>query len=289
MKERKTVIKPSLEEAFKNGWKDFRIIFISAPCGCGKTTAAKEMLRRNSISYYEADVKKADFLESMPERCVTVLADDIQECSVDFSDRICNAVRYYPDIHFILLSRGSVPSWLMPFKLTGLLCTITMEDLLLDQKSSQAMLASMGITVSSAEMYNIQKDFNGYTAALTILAGYMQNGCRYSDAVLENVKKELFKYYDAMVFFRFSDDMRSFLRNVAPFESFNVEFARIVSGDSSAGHLVEILVNDTTMLEAVDRDNYRFRPIFSEYLRFRMQYDLSEESIRELYSRAALY
>ena len=39
------VIKPSLREQFLQGWAQCRVIFFSAPCGFGKSTAATALLR----------------------------------------------------------------------------------------------------------------------------------------------------------------------------------------------------------------------------------------------------
>ena len=38
------VIKPSLREQFLQGWAQCRVIFFSAPCGFGKSTAATALL-----------------------------------------------------------------------------------------------------------------------------------------------------------------------------------------------------------------------------------------------------
>ena len=49
------VIKPSLREQFLQGWAQCRVIFFSAPCGFGKSTAATALLSHHKTCVFSAE------------------------------------------------------------------------------------------------------------------------------------------------------------------------------------------------------------------------------------------
>ena len=49
------VIKPSLREQFLQGWAQCRVIFFSAPCGFGKSTAATALLSNHKTCVFSAE------------------------------------------------------------------------------------------------------------------------------------------------------------------------------------------------------------------------------------------
>ena len=49
------VIKPSLREQFLHGWAQCRVIFFSAPCGFGKSTAATALLSNHKTCVFSAE------------------------------------------------------------------------------------------------------------------------------------------------------------------------------------------------------------------------------------------
>ena len=71
------ILAPKLEELFLSCWESGRVIFFSAPCGCGKTTAADALLRGHHVCRWNA--ADTDFAAARPGAgCDAVLADDLQ-------------------------------------------------------------------------------------------------------------------------------------------------------------------------------------------------------------------
>lgn len=283
------IIKPSLEEIFLTGWEQFRVILFSAPCGCGKTTTATALLAGHTV--FMLNAVDAEFLpENIPPDCDAVLVDDLQYLlESERREKLCDLIRTRTDLHFVLLSRGYLPGWLMPFQFAGILLTIETEALLFDRATAQRMLDSRGITVRPVEMSAIAQDLKGYPIAMSILCRKLNEGKEYSVDILNAVKRELFIYFEEAVYRRFEPSLRQLLISLAPFESFCLELAKMVSGDPHAGELLGIIQRDTTMLLFDGLDTYRFRPIFRGFLMWELQQALTDAEQRILYSRAALY
>ena len=53
------VIKPSLREQFLQGWAQCRVIFFSAPCGFGKSTAATALLSNHKTCVFRQKTRNS--------------------------------------------------------------------------------------------------------------------------------------------------------------------------------------------------------------------------------------
>jgi len=283
------IIKPSLEEIFLTGWEHYRIILFSAPCGCGKTTTATALLSGHAVCTLNA--ADSEFLpENITPDCDAVLVDNLQYLlEPERREALCNLIRSQTDLHFVLLGRRPVPGWLMPFQFAGILLTIETLTLNFDRSTAQRMLESRGIAVSPVELSAIQRDLKGYPIAMDILCRKLKDGAIYSVDILNAIKRELFIYFDEAVYRNFEAPLQRLLMSLAPFESFHLELAKMISGDPRVGKLLGIVQRDTTMLLFDGLDTYHFWPIFHEFLMWELHQTLTDAEQHILYSRAALY
>lgn len=281
-------INPELEEVFQSNWKRYRLTLFSAPCGCGKTTAAHALLAGHTLAEVTGgDGKLADL--NLPKNCDVLLVDDLQLMPIAEQQLLCALIESQRDLHFVLLGRGPVPGWLMPYRLAGEMQVFGTQNLLMERVTARKMLESRGVMVTGSEMTDIQRDINGYPVALELLIPHLAPDKPYSPLVLAAVKRELFAYYDESVFRRFPPPLRRLLLDVAPFEQFDVEFAKMVSGNPRAGELMSHVLRDTSMLQFDGVDTCHFWPIFREFLLWEYEHELSVIEQRALYGRAALY
>lgn len=102
------VIKPSLREQFLQGWAQCRVIFFSAPCGFGKSTAATALLSNHKTCVFSAE--DPEFLhEPVPKNVDAIVIDSLPALK-DPEDQqtLCAWIRENPELHFVILSRGGV-------------------------------------------------------------------------------------------------------------------------------------------------------------------------------------
>ncbi|MCI2056648.1 MAG: LuxR C-terminal-related transcriptional regulator [Oscillibacter sp.] len=281
------IIKPELRKLVQDGWARCRVLFFSAPCGFGKTTVAAALLEGRTVQSLSA----ADGLPAaLDPKCEVVLLDDVQllrDCAEQ--EKLCGWMRTNREIHFVLLSRGIVPGWLLPFQFSGFMCTIESAAFLWEPSETEQYLAQCGISVSPAEAAAIQTATNGYALAMALLCHQMQKGVEFSQAVVDKVRRELFLHFETAVYRRFELPMRQVLISLAPFEQFNLELAQMVSGEIRVGELLSNLRRDTTMLLSDGRDQYHFWPIFQQFLLWELSQEYSIPEQQAVYSRAGLY
>lgn len=282
-------IKPSLEEMFFKGLKQNQIIIFSAPCGFGKTTIAKTLLSKYKV--HEINVFNSVLLPNyIPKKCNVVMVDDLQYfLDPNQQKELCDLIRSRGDLKFILMTRGHVPGWLMPFQFAGIMLTIEEDKMYFDYETSKKMLKSQGIEVSKSQINKIMKHTDGYPVAMDIICRKLKDGLDYNKEFLNKGRRELFFYFEEAIFLRFEVAIRLLLLSLAPFESFNLELAKIVSGDPRAGEFVGIIYRDAKMLKLDKDNNYKFWPFFRQFLMWELQKKLTDAEQLMLYSRAALY
>ena len=283
------IVKLSTTQAFETLWKRGRVLFFSAPCGFGKTVVAEALLSGREVLRLSAD--SADFsLPSVEADWQILLLDDLQDMQEEQDwNALCELIRTCPDRRFVLLSRGTPPGCLMAFQYTGLMTVLEADDLLFDGDDVRRLLRLYGVEAADSEIDGIRKESIGYPLGVAITARHLSGGKHFSPEIVARVFREVFLYFETAIYRRFDLPVRRFLLELAPFESFDLEMARMVSGDPRAGDLLDWLLRYTTMFRCDDRQHYHFWSGFREFLLWEMEREYTEEKRRALLSRGGLY
>ena len=283
------IVKPSVQQRFDGFMQRGRVLFFSAPCGFGKTTLAGELLRGKNV--LRLDASAADFSLAVPaDGWDILLIDDMQHMQEEHDwQALCELIRSEPAKRFVLLSRGAPPGCLTAFRYSGLMTTLEADDLLFDREDIRRFFDADGIAVTEGEISGILKESIGYPLGIAVTARCMAGGKPFSPETAARAYREVFTYFEAAIYRRFDLPVRRFLLELAPFERFSLEMARMVSGDPRAGALLDWLLSSTTMLRYDDARHFRFWPQFRAFLLWELEREYSEEKRRALFSRGALY
>ena len=291
------IIKPSIAAQFQRFLQQERVLFFSAPCGFGKTALAEALLDSmpgNSMDRYRMrrlNAGAADFaIPSAAEDWDILLIDDLQLLQEERDlQTLCELIRTGAERRFVLLSRGAPPGSLMAFQYAGLMTVLEAEDLLFDQNDIRVLLQNCGITTTDNELAAIRQESIGYPLGVNIIARYMSGGRPFSKEIVAKGYREVFSYFEAAVYRRFDLPMRRFLLELAPFEQFDLEMARMVSGDPHAGDLLDWLLHNTTMLRCEDLHTFSFWPQFRAFLLWQMGREYNDEKRKAIFGRGGLY
>ena len=291
------IIKPSIAAQFQRFLQQERVLFFSAPCGFGKTALAEALLDSmpgNSMDMYRMrrlNAGAADFaIPSAAEDWDILLIDDLQLLQEERDlQTLCELIRTGAERRFVLLSRGAPPGSLMAFQYAGLMTVLEAEDLLFDQNDIRVLLQNCGITTTDNELAAIRQESIGYPLGVHIIARYMSGGRPFSKEIVAKGYREVFSYFEAAVYRRFDLPMRRFLLELAPFEQFDLEMARMVSGDPHAGDLLDWLLHNTSMLRCEDLHTFSFWPQFRTFLLWQMGREYTDEKRKAIFGRGGLY
>ena len=283
------IVKPSVEKQFDRFLRQGRVLFFSAPCGFGKTAVAEALLSSREVLRLPAD--SAGFkLPSAEADWQILLLDDLQDMQEEQDwNALCELIRACPERRFVLLSRGTPPGSLMAFQYTGLMTVLEADDLLFDADDVRRLLRLYGVEAADSEIDGILKESVGYPLGVAITARCMSPDKPWTPELVARVFREVFLYFETAIYRRFDLPVRRFLLELAPFESFDLEMARMVSGDPRAGERLDWLLRYTTMLRYDDCQRFHFWSGFRAFLLWEMEREYTEEKRKALFSRGGLY
>ena len=290
MTEKSTIIvKPSAARQFESFWARGKVLFFSAPCGIGKMALADTLLERYPVLRLHAG--EASFtLPSLEDAWQTLLIDDLQYMQEEQDwNALCELIRACPERRFVLLSRGTPPGSFMAFQYTGLMTVLEADDLLFDADDVRRLLRLYGVEAADSEIDGILKESVGYPLGVAITARCMSPDKPWTPELVARVFHEVFLYFETAIYRRFDLPVRRFLLELAPFESFDLEMARMVSGDPRAGERLDWLLRYTTMLRYDDCQRFHFWSGFRAFLLWEMEREYTEEKRKALFSRGGLY
>ena len=283
------VVKPALAERFETFLRQGRVFFFGAPCGFGKSTLAEALLAGRPV--VRRSVSDADFsLPRAEEEWSTLLLDDLQLMQEESDwQALCELIRSSPQRRFVLLSRAAPPGCLMAFQYTGLMTVVDGDGLLFDREDVHKLFQASGVEVTESEITGILKESSGHPLGVAITARSMAEGKPFGPELVAQTFHEVFFYFEAAIYQRFDLPVRRFLLELASFESFDPEMARMVSGDPHAGELLDWLQRHTSMLRCDGIRHFYFWPQFRAFLLWEMDREYTDEKRRALFSRGGLY
>ena len=283
------IIKSSVQKRFDSFIAHGRVLFFSAPCGFGKTVLADALLRgRNVLRQSAADPDCA--IPPSAQDWDILLIDDLQLMQEEAGQQaLCELIRSSPERRFVLLSRGVPPGCLTAFQYTGLMTVLEADDLLFDADDVRRLFQLSGANVTDSEIDGILKESVGYPLGVAITARCMSPDKPWTPELVARVFHEVFLYFETAIYRRFDLPVRHFLLELAPFESFDLEMARMVSGDPHAGERLDWLLRYTTMLRYDDCQRFHFWSGFRAFLLWEMEREYTEEKRKALFSRGGLY
>ena len=283
------IIKPSVQKRFDSFIQRGRVLFFSAPCGFGKSVLADTLLMGQDV--LRVDAGAAEFsLTTLPNDWHILLIDNSQQMQGEQDTQIlCNLIRANPNKRFVLLSRGAPPGYLTAFQYAGLMTTLEADDLLFDRDDIRKFFTAMEIEATDSEISGILRESIGYPLGVAVTARCMSGGKPFGPEIVAKAFREVFSYFESAVYRRFDLPVRRFLLELSPFESFDLEMARMVSGDPHTGEQIDWLLNHTTMLRYDDVQHFHFWPQFRAFLLWEMEREYSEEKQKSLFSRGGLY
>ena len=284
-------VKPAIEVQFQKCMERGRVLFFSAPCGFGKTVTAEKLIRQTGEKYRSVSGDRVPFEQLIEDPNWKILfVDDLQMMQEEKDlQALCSLIRENPDRRFILASRGLPPGCLMAFPYTGLMSVLHADVLLFDREDIRKLFQEWEVPVTDSELSGVTKESIGHPLGVVITIRHMAEGQTFGPELVAGAFREVFRYFETAIYKRFDLNIRRFLLELAPFEQFDLDMARIVSGDPRVGEMLDWLQRNTTMLRYDETQRFHFWPQFRAFLMWEMDREYPEEKKKTLYSRGGMY
>lgn len=252
---------------------------------------AEKLIRQTGKKYRGVSGDRVLFEQLIEDPNWEILfVDDLQMMQEEKDlQALCSLIRENPDRRFILASRGLPPGCLMAFQYTGLMSVLHADVLLFDREDIRKLFQEWKVPVTDSELSGVTKESIGHPLGVVITIRHMAEGQTFGPELVAGAFREVFRYFETAIYKRFDLNIRRFLLELAPFEQFDLDMARIVSGDPRVGEMLDWLQRNTTMLRYDETQRFHFWPQFRAFLMWEMDREYPEEKKKTLYSRGGMY
>lgn len=170
--------------------------------------------------------------------------------------------RQTPDnLRLVLAARIPPRVHLSRLRLEGRLLEIGMPELAFTDQETKALLDNHDIRVPHGELESLTRHTEGWPAAVRLAT----LSCGESTAFPAD-DPAMADYVDEEVLGPHPERVRQFLRATSICETVSADLATALSGHADSGDLLECLVRTNTLVERIDRSEYRYHPILRAVL-----------------------
>jgi len=281
----------ALADALRQGLANYKILYISAPVGWGKTTAIQYHFRNTPNTYVSLwDGDALDHAEG--DSTGLVILDDCHALSDSpgLQKRLCALLRGIPaEGRVLLLSRAPVPEWLLPFRLSGLMEVLDSGVFALGTGDTAKLAENLGLELSQEDILRLRHESRGHPMTLRLLCLELADGKALNTETVQRVYARMFSYLDRELFDSWDSKIRRLLLSASFFDSFTVGLARVLTGDSQVELTLTHLLQISSFIDK-NGEAYAIRyPPFRTYLQHKAETTWSCQEVNALYANAGTY
>ena len=263
--------------------------------------ASEEMLR---VPERAADLLINEILQFVEQPFILVL-DDYHHIGRDtVVHKIVDRVLQYSSdlVHLIITTRDLPPLAIMRRRTQSAALVIDRDDLLFtDNEVRELFRKTLGVDLKDAEIAEYHGRTHGWITALQLVRQVAEQEMHSAnDAapldlhhVLQLSEKDIFDYFAEEVFARESDETRSLLMNLSLLESLQLDLCSALFPEMRcSAALPELAQKNVFLTVAGDEqssEEYRFHPLFRDFLIRRLRAEHGQSRLAKERSRIAEY
>ncbi len=280
----------SIYKKFKLAEEQNKILFITAPCGYGKSAAFEYYYRRKP--YFQTSGRNGS-LSHMPPidtiRQSVVLFDDICFLTDEQSKQYVLDMLYHGQKTVVLMGRGSLPVWLVKVDVELEFVRADKRDLMFSSNETKAYLEKMGYECQM-ELADVLTDKLGGYPLLTMF--YTKNlgvEAEYSNDVYFKAVRELYHYFDEVLWNVWNEKLETALLATCEFKVYTVELIERITGLDKLADLIEYAYSIGNFVTHLGNKKYQIDPILREYVLWKRSFAYSQQDLERMYWIAAEY
>lgn len=264
-------------------------VYIYGASGYGKTELVQQFLATRPHKYFSfSDL--AGNIDKLPasDEDITLVLDHLQLLTSELLREKILDLCYHQKVWLILISRSALPHWLRPSYVNQGFTIIHEEDLHLRGAEMAAYLQTQQLSLSEAELMHLEGATDGNPYALRYATLLLQQGHKISPEFYSQVWDAYADYLEKFVFPSWDSSLLEFLMQLSVTNDFDLELAKMISGNSRAAVLLERALETDNLLRQKG-GVYHLSPIAQQALRSLSEKKLGTERIIDYASHAALY
>jgi len=236
---RRIAVPHELREIFLHGLTHYKIIFLSAGTGWGKSAVVNKLLEKQTVSCLSLRKKP---LPSYFSKEKLIVLDDFQDLPPQTEEQFQEILRKSPrGQHFILLSRGPLPGYLSLYEATGALLQLGTSRLALDTDCLTQLAQTYGLTLSAHDFQRILDETGGCPAAVRFLLLMLSAGQPFRQQTVSAMAEKMGAYIDETALRLLDPKARKLLTDLSLFDRFDEALAQTLTGDGDISSALDSL------------------------------------------------
>lgn len=271
-----------LREALQRGLTHYKIIFVSAGTGWGKTTTVNKLLEKQNAARLSLRKK---FLPSYFSKERLIVMDDFQELPPQVEQKFQEILRKSQrGQRFVLISRGPLPEYLSLYEATGALIQLGRDDLALDTECLSQLVQARGLTFSTEDIQRLRDETGGCPVAVNILLLMLSAGQPFRQSTIDVMRGKMGAYINETTLRLLDPKAQKLLTELSLFGEFDQKLAEMLTGDRGILSALEALRHTAGLIQRKG-DVWRIvdQRFLIPYLRQKILAEYPEEHIRSVH------
>ena len=271
-----------LREALQRGLTHYKIIFVSAGTGWGKTTTVNKLLEKQNAARLSLRKK---FLPSYFSKERLIVMDDFQELPPQVEQKFQEILRKSQrGQRFVLISRGPLPEYLFLYEATGALIQLGRDDLALDTECLSQLVQARGLTFSTEDIQRLWDETGGCPVAVNILLLMLSAGQPFRQSTIDVMRGKMGAYINETTLRLVDPKAQKLLTELSLFGAFDQTLAEMLTGDRGILSTLEALRHPAGLIQR-EGDVWRIvdQRFLIPYLRQKLLSGYPEEHIRSVH------
>ncbi len=271
-----------LREAFQRGLTHYKIIFVSAGTGWGKTTTVNKLLEKQNAACLSLRKK---FLPSYLSKERLIVLDDFQELPPQVEQQFQEILRKSQrGQRFVLISRGPLPGYLSLYEAAGTLLQLEDDALALDTECLSQLVQARGLTFSAEDIQRLRDETGGRPAAVNILLLMLSAGQPFRQSTIDVMRGKMGAYINETTLRLLDPKAQKLLSELSLFGEFDQTLAEMLTGDRGILSTLEALQHTAGLIQR-EGDVWRIvdQRFLIPYLRQKLLSEYPEEHIRSVH------
>lgn len=273
-----------LKDSIKN-----KVTYISAPIGCGKTIAVKQLEEDMQCSFFwvECDTSKNI---TIPNNIINkyIVLENFNKINNTDKQYVLNFINTHSSNNFIIISRKPLEIEFKKLFYLGKIVCIETADLNFTKQEVNDFLMLNNIIVSSTDLNRIYEDISGYAIITNLLTNFL-NSEKYNNKIYNTLKSYLFEYIEYNIFNNFEPYIMDFLLKLSCINIININSVNYILDIKNSEQMLNLIENSGSFLTVDNYSNYVLIDIVREYLNVKALTVIGSEGLKKLYLRAAKY
>jgi LuxR family maltose regulon positive regulatory protein len=245
-----------------------------------------------------------EILESVEQPFILVLDDYHHIGRETIVHKLVDRLLQYSSdlVHLIITTRDLPPLAIMRRRTQSAALIITREDLLFtDEEVRELFHQTLNVELKDDEIIEYRGRTHGWITALQLVRqvaeqeihSHATGGTLDLNDILQRSEKDIFDYFAEEVFSREPDDTQKLLMHLSLLDSLQLDTCSVLFPDlRCSASLPELEQKNVFLTVAGDgnvAEEYRFHPLFGEFLRRRLRSEIGQAGVSQERNRIADY